>query len=148
MPAVDLSNRVAAVTGASLGIGAATAVALGRAGAKVAVNYRSNGEKANEVVQAIEDAGSQAFAFQADVSDLQAVEALVAAAVDRYGQLDIAISNAAYSDREPFYEADLGGELTAVASAPISGDDRRLFRRFNLINPAESVCADLEGVVS
>jgi peptidyl-tRNA hydrolase len=46
---------------------------------------------------------------------------------------------------EPFYEADIGDELTAIASAPISGKDRHHFRRFNLINLAEPVC-DLKEV--
>jgi glucose 1-dehydrogenase len=109
MPGVDLKGRVAIVTGASQGIGRATALALGRAGAKVVVNYRANREKAEEVVQAVRDAGSQALAIHADVADQAAVENLVAQAVENYGQLDIAVSNAAYSDREFFYEADMAG---------------------------------------
>lgn len=97
------------VTGASLGIGRATAVALGRVGVNVAVNYHSHRDEAEEVVQAIRDAGSQAFAHQADVSDQTAVEGLVAETVSRFGKLDIAVSNAAFSDRQPFHEADMEG---------------------------------------
>jgi len=109
MSGVDLRGRVAIVTGASLGIGRATAIALGRAGASVVVNYRSNPDKAQEVVGLIEEAGSQAVAVQGDVADLKTVEEMVALAVTKFGQLDIAVSNAAYSDRDVFYEADMAG---------------------------------------
>jgi glucose 1-dehydrogenase len=109
MSGVDLKGRVAVVTGASLGIGRATAVALGRAGAQVIVNYRSHPERAEEVVRAIRDGGSQAIAMQADVADQQAVQGLIDTAVKEFGKLDIAVSNAAYSDRELFYKADLEG---------------------------------------
>lgn len=107
MHGVDLSGKVAIVTGASLGIGRATAIAMGRAGAKVVVNYRSHEHQAAEVVDAIREAGSDALAFQADVADFDAMQKMVAAAVDKFGRLDIAVSNAAYSDREPFYVADV-----------------------------------------
>jgi glucose 1-dehydrogenase len=109
MPEVDLRGRVAIVTGASLGIGRATAIALGRAGAKVSVNYRSHQDQAEEVVRAIRDVGSEAIAIQADVADQAAVEKMVAQTAEKFGQLDIAVSNAAYSDRELFYRADMAG---------------------------------------
>ena len=109
MPDVDLKGRVAVVTGASLGIGRATAEAFGRAGADVVVNYRSHPEQANEVVESIRAAGARAVAAQADVSDQAAVESLVSTAVDEFGRLDIAVSNAAYSDRERYFEADMEG---------------------------------------
>jgi glucose 1-dehydrogenase len=109
MSDVDLKGRVAVVTGASLGIGRAAAVALGRAGAAVVVNYRSHREQAEEVVRAILDCGSRAIAVQADVADQPAVESLVAKAVNEFGKVDIAVSNAAYSDRELFYKADMAG---------------------------------------
>jgi glucose 1-dehydrogenase len=109
MPEVDLRGKVAVVTGASLGIGRATALAMGRCGAKVVVNYRSHRDQAEEVAQAVRQAGSQAVAVQADVADQAAVEQLVAQAVKHFGRLDIAVSNAAYSDRELFYKADMAG---------------------------------------
>src|SRR5688500_17166528 len=109
MSDVDLKGRVAVVTGASLGIGRATAVALGRRGANVVVNYRSNSEQAEEVVQKIRGGGSQAIAVHGDVADQAAVEELVAAGVREFGKVDIAVSNAAYSDRDVFYKADMAG---------------------------------------
>lgn len=109
MAGIELKGQVAVVTGASLGIGRATAIALGKAGADVVVNYRSHQAEADEVVDAIVAAGARAVSHQADVADLEAVEALVARAVDEFGKLDIAVSNAAYSDRQPFTEADIAG---------------------------------------
>jgi glucose 1-dehydrogenase len=109
MAVVDLKGRVAVITGASLGIGRATAVAMGRAGADVVVNYRSHREQAEEVVRAVRDAGTRAIAVQADVADQAAVESLIARAVSEFGKVDIAVSNAAYSDRDLFYQADMAG---------------------------------------
>jgi glucose 1-dehydrogenase len=109
----DLQGKVAIVTGASRGIGRATAIELARCGAKVVVNYRSHPEEAAEVVETIkniaaeEKNGAGAVAVAADVADFGQVQQLVAAAKDNFGRLDIAVSNAAYSDREVFYKADL-----------------------------------------
>jgi glucose 1-dehydrogenase len=109
MASEHLKGRVALVTGASLGIGRAAAVALGRAGACVAVNYRSHAEAAEQVAQAVRDTGSRAITLQGDVADYDAMEQMVRDTVAEFGKLDIAVSNAAYSDRELFYEADLAG---------------------------------------
>jgi glucose 1-dehydrogenase len=109
MSDVDLKGRVAVVTGASLGIGRATAIALGRCGAAVVVNYRSHRDQAEETVREVIAAGGKAIAVQGDVADQAAVERTVEAAVKEYGRLDIAVSNAAYSDRELFYLADMEG---------------------------------------
>ena len=109
MPSIDFKGQVALVTGASLGIGRETALAFGRAGAKVVVNYRSHVEQAEEVVKLVGEAGSEAVALQADVADQAAVERMVAQTVEKFGKLDIAVSNAAYSDRDLFYQADMAG---------------------------------------
>jgi glucose 1-dehydrogenase len=109
MNSTDLRGRVALVTGASLGIGRAAALALGKAGAKVGVNYRSNREKAEEVAKVIRDSGSDAITLPGDVADQSAVEAMVVEVAGRWGHLDLAVSNAAYSDRERFFEADMAG---------------------------------------
>jgi glucose 1-dehydrogenase len=109
MAETALKGRVAVITGASLGIGRATAIAMGRAGAAVVVNYRSHREQAEEVVQAVRQCGAKAIAAQGDVADQAAVESLIAKAVAEFGKVDIAVSNAAYSDRELFYLADMVG---------------------------------------
>ena len=104
-----LKNQVALVTGGSLGIGRASAVALGEAGASVAINYRSHREEAEQVAEAVRQAGAEALVIQCDVADQAAVEKMVARTVKEFGKLDIAVSNAAYSAREMFYEADMAG---------------------------------------
>ncbi len=109
MSDANLKGRVAVVTGASLGIGRAAAISLGRAGAAVVVNYRSHREQAEDVVAQIEKTGGRALAVQGDVADQASVDNLVAEAVKNFGRLDIAVSNAAYSDRERFFEADMEG---------------------------------------
>lgn len=109
MSSLDLQGKTAIVTGASLGIGRATAIALARSGANVVVNFREHAQAADEVVQAVSAAGSQAISVQADVSDQTAVERLVAESISRFGSVDIAVSNAAYSDRESFFDANMAG---------------------------------------
>lgn len=103
----NLSGKSALVTGASRGIGRATAIALAQAGADVAINYRSHGEEAEEVAAEIRALGRRALLVQADVADHDAVAAMVERTVAEFARLDVAVSNAASSRREPFYEADL-----------------------------------------
>ncbi len=109
MSARPLDGQAALVTGASKGIGLATAVALAQAGASVAFNYRSDPGEATAAVQRIERAGGRAILLAADVAEQSTVERLVADTVAEFGHLDIAVSNAAYSDRGPFWEADMAG---------------------------------------
>lgn len=109
MNSSDFRGHVALVTGASLGIGRAAAIALGKAGAKVAVNYRSNPDKAAEVVAEIKAAGSDAIAIQGDVANQASVERMVDETVAKFGKLTVAVSNAAYSDRERYFEANMEG---------------------------------------
>ena len=104
-----LRGRTAVVTGASMGIGRACAIALGKAGANVVVNYRSHDDHAAEVVNEIRKAGAQAIQYKGDVAQQESVEQLIETAVRQFGRLDVAISNAVYSDREFFYEADMAG---------------------------------------
>jgi 3-oxoacyl-[acyl-carrier protein] reductase len=91
---IDLSNKVAIVTGASRGLGRAAALALGRNGARVVVNFRGQAEAAAEVVAMIETNGGTALAVQADVAQAADVERLVKTTLDTYGRLDIVVNNA------------------------------------------------------
>ncbi|HEU4394528.1 MAG TPA: SDR family NAD(P)-dependent oxidoreductase, partial [Planctomycetota bacterium] len=89
-----LQGKVALVTGASRGIGAAIARRLGREGASVAVGYSSSPEKAKAVVKEIEREGVRAEAFQADMADPAQVRGLIESVVGRFGGLDILVNNA------------------------------------------------------
>ncbi len=89
-----LDGKVALVTGASRGIGRAIALKLAAEGAKVAINYAGNTAKAEEVKAEIEQNGGEAILVQADVADAAAVEAMVNATVEAFGQIDILVNNA------------------------------------------------------
>lgn len=105
----DGADRVLAgyrtvVTGASSGIGQGVAVAFGAAGAQVAVNYRSDEEGAQETLRRIEEAGGTGFLVKADVSDADAVTAMVDEAVERFGGLDTMVANAGMQKDAPALE--------------------------------------------
>ncbi len=88
-----LAGKVAVVTGASKGIGAAIAKALAAEGAAVVVNYASSQAGADAVVQAITAAGGRAIAVQGDVSKAEQARGLIDAAVNEFGHLDVLVNN-------------------------------------------------------
>ena len=106
---MELQDKVVFISGGSRGIGAATAVAFARQGANVAINYRSHPEEAEQVASQAVKLGRKAIILRGDVADLATVESMVAETVQRLGRLDVAVSNAAYSDREKFHLADMDG---------------------------------------
>jgi NAD(P)-dependent dehydrogenase (short-subunit alcohol dehydrogenase family) len=137
---IDLSGRVALVTGASQGLGAATAAMLHRAGASVVVNFwddapGTNRARADAVVASL---GERAFAAAADVRRPSEVGAMCAAAIARFGRLDIVVNNAGIlrdrtlknmSDEE--WQAVIDTNLTGVfnvckAAAPLLADGGRI----------------------
>ncbi len=89
-----LKGQKALVTGANSGIGRATAVALGRVGADVVVNYVAGREAAEEVVREIEGFGVRAYAHEADVSQEDQVGAMFARMAEEFGTIDVLVANA------------------------------------------------------
>ena len=89
-----LHGKVAIVTGASRGIGRATALALAAEGATVVVNYASSQEAADQVVAEVEALGSSAIALPADVSKADQVDGLINAVMEKWGQVDVLVNNA------------------------------------------------------
>ena len=113
-PASDLSGRVALVTGASRGIGKAIALALAKAGADVAVNYRSRAAEAQAVVTAIRALGRRSVSLDADVSNRHAVARLIGGVEEALGPIDVLVNNAGIALRrelEELTEADFDNTL-------------------------------------
>jgi NAD(P)-dependent dehydrogenase (short-subunit alcohol dehydrogenase family) len=101
------NDQTVLVTGASRGIGAATARAFAAEGARIAVNYRSDEEGAVATVDAISAAGGAAQAFQADVGIRDDVEALAGAVERDLGPVDVLVNNAAFIDRSVFLDVEI-----------------------------------------
>ncbi len=91
---MELSGRAALVTGASRGVGAATALMLARAGCNVAVNYNASAEAAGAVVDGCQEAGVRAIAVQGDVAEDAVCRRLVSEALNAFGRLDVLVNNA------------------------------------------------------
>ncbi|MFF7651150.1 SDR family oxidoreductase [Streptomyces sp. NPDC007983] len=115
-----LTGQKALVTGASSGIGKATAIALGRAGADVVVNYVSDRPAAEAVVKEIEGHGVRAYAHQADVSREDQVVEMVSTMVDRLGTIDILVANAGLQRDAPTVEMTLS-DWEKVLSVNLTG---------------------------
>ncbi len=96
-----LKGKVAVVTGASKGIGAAIAKSLGAEGASVVVNYSSSKEGADTVVSAITKAGGKAVAVHGDVSKPAEAEGIINAAIKNYGRLDVLVNNSGIYEFAP-----------------------------------------------
>ena len=91
---MDLTGKVALITGASSGIGAATAAVFADLGAKVAIGYHQNQKGAEQVRESIVATGGQAIALQADVREAAGIRTLVEGAAARFGPIDILVNNA------------------------------------------------------
>lgn len=115
-----LVDQKAIVTGGSSGIGKAIALALGEAGADVLVNYHSGGESARTVAEEIQRGGRDAFAHGADVSKENEVLAMFAAAIARFGRVDILIDNAGLQKDVAFDEMTLA-DWELVLSVNLTG---------------------------
>lgn len=90
----SLAQQVALITGGSSGIGRGVAKAMAAAGASVVIDHYRDGEAAEQVCREVSDAGGEAMAVDADVSDEAAVERMFAAVLERFGHVDIVVANA------------------------------------------------------
>jgi len=102
-----LKGQRAIVTGGSSGIGAAVCRSLGKAGARVVVNYLSGREEADQVVADIKAAGGEAMAIQCDVSKEEDVKRMFTQTIDAWGSIDILVANAGMQWDGPFHEMSL-----------------------------------------
>ncbi|HSH90363.1 MAG TPA: SDR family oxidoreductase [Ramlibacter sp.] len=117
----ELAGKVAIVTGAGRGIGAATARALGEAGASVVVNYASSKDTAMQVVQDIQAAGAQAHSVELSLSDAADARRLFDEAIDQFGRVDVLVLNASIARFAPistFSEEEFDRAFAANAKAP------------------------------
>ncbi|MPZ82817.1 MAG: SDR family oxidoreductase [Actinophytocola sp.] len=147
---LQLSERVALVTGGSRGIGRAAALLLAREGARVAVSYRSAADAAAAVVAEIAAAGGTAAAVPLDLADHESIRSAVGSVVDRWGRLDVLVSNAldtngltlwpptafeelAASSWQPFLRANVDGPY-AVAQAVVPVMRAQGFGRIVLVS--------------
>jgi 3-oxoacyl-[acyl-carrier protein] reductase len=150
----ELTGKVALVTGASRGIGRATALALAKAGADVAVNFLSREVEAHEVRSSIEAVGRRALAIKADVSKAREVSRLVETVESGLGSIGILVNNAGISRPQPLTditEQDWDDVLTVnlksmflVTQAVLGGMRKRAWGR--IIN-LSSVAAQTGGVI-
>ena len=101
---MKLKDKIALITGASRGIGKATALLFAKEGAKIIVNYNKSKEKANEVVEDIKNAGSDAIAVKCDISKEEEVKKMVDESIKKFGKIDILVNNAGIVYDIPLFE--------------------------------------------
>lgn len=158
-----LTGKVALVTGASKGIGAAIAEALAAQGASVAINYASSKEGAEAVVSRIKAAGGQATAVRGDVTRQADAQAIVDAAIRQFGRLDVLVNNAgvySFAPLEGITEEDfhrhfnlnvLGLLLTTQAAARHMGEGASIINIGSVVSrltpPGSAVYTATKGAV-
>lgn len=143
---MDLTGKVALVTGGARGIGRATALAFAKAGAEVLVNYLQNHEAAKEVVEKIQALGKKSIAVQANVGDRSEVEKLFDQLDKVFGKIDILINNAGTGIPKPleeitldFWENILQIDLTGPFLCTQAAAQRMIPRRYGRIVNISSI---------
>jgi 3-oxoacyl-[acyl-carrier protein] reductase/pteridine reductase len=104
---MDTKGKTALITGGARRVGKAIALALARAGADVVINYYASADAARDTAAEARDLGVDALPVRADVSDHEEVEAMVSAAADRFGAIDILVNSASHFQRTPFPTQDV-----------------------------------------
>jgi len=136
-----LAGQKALVTGATSGIGRAIAVAMGRAGADVAVNWHEGDAEVEAVVEQIRASGVEVLPFRADVSDERAVRGMFSRVIDAMGTVDILVNNAGIQRDAPLTEMTLD-QWNAVLAVNLTGQflcAREAVREFRRRGVVESV---------
>ena len=109
-------DRVILITGASSGIGAATARALAAPGTAIAVHARKNRSGLDRVARAVGEAGGQALVLEGDLAQSGTARHLVDEVTDKFGRLDVVVSNAGFADRRPVGVVDRAGWDASLAA--------------------------------
>lgn len=102
------------ITGASYGIGEATALAFAKAGYNIVLNYRANAGGSEKVAEKCRALGVEVLVIQADMSDEGAVTSLKEQVIERFGKLSVLVNNAAFTEEADFDEIDKAGILHAI----------------------------------
>lgn len=141
-----LENKVAIITGASKGIGAAIAKHYAAEGAKVVVNYASSKKGAEEVVTAIKENGGEAIALQGDVTQEADITALFEQTVEAFGTVDILVNNAGVYEYRPIEDFSVehfrkGFDINVLGALLATREAVKLFgnRGGNIINISSTV---------
>src|SRR5262245_12814075 len=145
----SLQGQKALVTGASSGIGKAVAIALGRAGADVVVNYSRDRDGASDVVNAIAGSGVKALAIQADVSNEDQVLAMFARMKEELGTIDVLVNNAGLQQDAPIDDMTVA-QWNRVIGVNLTGQflcAREAIREFKRRGVVESVSVSAGKII-
>jgi NAD(P)-dependent dehydrogenase (short-subunit alcohol dehydrogenase family) len=111
---VSFKNQVALITGGSQGIGAATAITLGREGASIAITYNRSESKAMKVIEELKKMGARAIAIPLDLKDNQSIRPMVSRTMEEFSRIDIFVNNAAVGSASVVHYSDPEGQDEAI----------------------------------